>query len=114
MFRFTRKKSSLPPVTKSMISVSWLCRSPRPVEQKTTASASDDEPSPRPVVCHSVNRRSASGFNAWTSGETLAWSAGSAGIGPTGARNASGPIDSATSLIGTPTPGAGKNRGICK
>ena len=58
-----RRKSSLPPVTKQMISVSCLCRSPTPLEQKMTASASEEAPRPRPVSCHSARRRSASCFN---------------------------------------------------
>ena len=58
------------------------------------------------MVCHSVRRRSASCFSAWSSAGRSASSAGSAGSGPKGARRAAGPIDRATSLIDTPTPGA--------
>jgi len=47
MLMIVRKKSSLPPVRKQMISVSCLSKSPTPLEQKTTASASDDPPPSR-------------------------------------------------------------------
>src|SRR6516225_1121231 len=107
MLMIVRKKSSLPPVRKQMISVSCLSRSPRRLEQKTTASASDDAPKPRPVACHSASRFSASCFNARSSGDRVTSAAGSAGNGPAGARNPSGPIARATSFIGTPIPGAG-------
>jgi hypothetical protein len=66
---------------------------PRPVENHALASYNDDDAKPRPVVAHSVTRRSASCLSAKSSSGKAASSAGSAGKGPAGARSASGPMD---------------------
>ena len=78
------------------------------------ASYSDDDTSPWPVVAHSVTRRSASALSACSSGGSDESSAGSAGSGPFGARSASGPIETPTSFIDTPMPGAGNISPTCK
>jgi hypothetical protein len=93
---------------------SWVWWSPRPVVNQAHASYSDDDTRPRPVVAHSVTRRSASALTALSSSPKLAPSAGSVGNGPAGARSASGPIDRPISIIEIPAPGAGKRRPTCR
>ena len=61
-----------------------------------------------PVVAHSVVRRSASCLRACSSAGRFSSSSGSVGRGPPGWRRAAGPIEIATSLIGTPALDAGR------